>query len=50
MLYCKYINFHNESSWPEIDIEKIIDCLKKVLPNNVIEKEERIFVIFKFNR
>lgn len=40
MLYCKYINFHNESSWPEIDIEKIIDCLKKVLPNNLIEKKK----------
>ncbi|HET9807053.1 MAG TPA: DUF6775 family putative metallopeptidase [Nitrososphaeraceae archaeon] len=39
MLYCKQINFLNESSWPEIDIEKIIACLKKVLPNNVIEKE-----------
>jgi hypothetical protein len=40
MLYCKYIKFHNESSWPEIDIEKIIDCLKKVLPNNRIEKKK----------
>lgn len=40
MLYCKYINFYNESSWPEIDIEKIIDCLKKVLPNNLIEKKK----------
>ena len=40
MLYCKYINFYNESSWPEIDIEKIIACLKKLTPNNIIEKEK----------
>jgi hypothetical protein len=40
MLYCKYINFYNESSWPEIDIEKIIACLKELLPNNIIKKEK----------
>jgi hypothetical protein len=40
MLSCKYINFYNESSWSEIDIEKIIACVKKVLPNNIIEKEK----------
>lgn len=40
MLYCKYINFYNESSWPEIDIDKIIASLKKLLPNNIIEKEK----------
>lgn len=40
MLYCKYINFYNESSWPEIDIEKIIACLMKLLPNNIIKKEK----------
>lgn len=40
MLYCKYVNFYNESSWPEVNIQKIIACLKKILPNNVIEKEK----------
>ena len=40
MLYCKYVNFYNESSWPELNIQKIIACLKKILPNNVIEKEK----------
>src|SRR5687767_6474199 len=40
MVYCKYINFINKSSWPEVSIEKIIACLKEVLPNNVIDKEE----------
>ncbi|HJU59586.1 MAG TPA: hypothetical protein VJ583_07535, partial [Nitrososphaeraceae archaeon] len=40
MLYCKYINFYNESSWPEINIEKIIACLKELLPNNIIKKEK----------
>lgn len=40
MLYCKYVNFYNESSWPEVNIQKIIACLKKILPNNLIEKEK----------
>jgi hypothetical protein len=40
MVYCKYINFINESSWPEVSIEKIIAFLKEVLPNNVIDKAE----------
>jgi hypothetical protein len=39
MVFCKYIKLHNESSWPELDIDKIISNLNKVLPNNVIEKE-----------
>ena len=41
MLFCKYLKFYNESSWKEVNIEKIIACLKKVLPNNVIEKEKK---------
>ena len=44
MLYCKYINFYNESSWPEIDIEKIIACLKRILPNNILEKEKESLI------
>jgi hypothetical protein len=39
MLSCKYIKFYNDSSWAELDIDKIISYLKKVFPNNVIEKE-----------
>lgn len=41
MLYCKNIHFYNESSWPEVNIEKIIAYLKKILPSNVIEKEKK---------
>jgi hypothetical protein len=40
MLYCKCIKFHNDSSWPELDIYKIFSYLKKVFPYNVIEKEK----------
>jgi hypothetical protein len=40
LLYCKYINFHNESSWHELDVSKIICYLRKVFPNNVIKKEK----------
>ena len=47
MLYCKYINFYNESSWPEVNIQKIIACLKKILPNNVIEKEKESLLYLK---
>jgi hypothetical protein len=47
MLYCKYINFYNESSWPEINIQKIIACLKKILPNNVIEKQKESLLYLK---
>ena len=47
MLYCKYINFYNESSWPEVNIQKIIACLKKILPNNVIEEETESLLYLK---
>ena len=40
MSYCKYIRFHNESSWPELDIDKILSYLKKIFPYNIIEKEK----------
>jgi hypothetical protein len=40
MVYCKNIHFYNESCWPEVNIEKIIAYLNKILPNNVIEKEK----------
>ncbi|MDF2736809.1 MAG: hypothetical protein K0S93_665 [Nitrososphaeraceae archaeon] len=40
MLYCKCIKLHNESSWPQLDIDKILSNLKKVFPYNVIEKEK----------
>ena len=40
MSYCKYIKFHNESSWSELDIDKILSYLKKLFPFNVIEKEK----------
>ena len=40
MSYCKYIKFHNESSWPELDMDKILSYLKKILPYNIIEKEK----------
>ena len=46
MLHYKHINFYNESSWPEIDIKKIISCLKKELPNNIIEKEKESWLYF----
>lgn len=41
MVYCKNIHFYNESCWPEVNIEKIIAYLNKILPNNVIEKEKK---------
>lgn len=44
MVFCKYIKLHNESSWPELDIDKIISNLSKVLPNNLIEKENTSFL------
>ena len=44
MLYCKDIKFYNESSWQELNIEKIISFLDKVLPNNVIEKEKKFIL------
>ena len=44
MLYCKDIKFYNESSWRELNIEKIISFLDKVLPNNVIEKEKKFIL------
>ena len=40
MSYCKYIRVHNESSWPELDIDKILTYLKKIFPYNIIEKEK----------
>lgn len=40
MSYCKYIKFHNDSSWPELDIDKILSYLKKIFPYNIIEKEK----------
>jgi hypothetical protein len=46
MSYCKYIRFHNESSWPELDIDKILSYLKKIFPYNIIEKEKESLLCF----
>jgi hypothetical protein len=45
MVFCKYIKLYNESSWPELDIDKIRSNLSKVLPNNLIEKENNSFFL-----
>src|SRR5215204_1211568 len=46
MFYCKCIKFHNESSWSELDIDKIVYYLQKIFPNNVIEKEKESLLSF----
>ena len=46
MSYCKYIRFHNESSWPELDIDKILSYLKKIFPYNIIEKQKESLLCF----
>jgi len=40
MSFCKYIKFHNESSWRELDIDKILSYIKEIFPYNIIEKEK----------
>lgn len=40
MSFCKYIKFHNDSSWRELDIDKILSYIKKIFPYNIIEKEK----------
>ncbi len=44
MIFCKNINFFNDSSWPEIKIKNIIEQLKKIIPNNSINNHNFLFL------
>ena len=44
MIICKNINFCNDSFWPEIKINDIIEHLKKNIPNNSIKNQDFLFL------